>query len=90
MNSKGGKKKAKTLESDGNKTQEKYTLFYKKDSPFSQHYPVTFTVNETVYNCAEQYMMHQKAGTINNNKMGEYQIYSSVVDYLFNNDLDYS
>lgn len=37
----------------------KYTFFWKE--PFSQWYKSPFTVNGIVYNCAEQYMMHQKA-----------------------------
>lgn len=39
----------------------KFTFFWRKDSPFSQWHPAEFTVNEVEYNCAEQYMMHQKA-----------------------------
>ncbi|XP_064635250.1 uncharacterized protein LOC135492621 isoform X2 [Lineus longissimus] len=42
-------------------SQEKYTLFFGKDSPFSQHYPCNFKIGSVTYNCAEQYMMHQKA-----------------------------
>lgn len=42
--------------------KEKYTLFYSIKSPFSQFHPTKFTVGDMVYSCAEQYMMHQKAG----------------------------
>ena len=42
--------------------KEQYTLFYSKASPFSQHHHAEFTVDGLQYNCAEQYMMHQKAG----------------------------
>lgn len=41
--------------------EEEFQLFYGKASPFSQHYPVRFEVDCVEYNCAEQYMMHQKA-----------------------------
>ena len=40
---------------------EQYVLFWKADSPFSQWYSCRFTVDGTVYNCAEQFMMQQKA-----------------------------
>ena len=42
--------------------REKYTFFYTTSSPFSQFHPAKFTVDGITYNCAEQYMMHQKAG----------------------------
>ena len=42
--------------------REKYTFFYTTSSPFSQFHPAEFTVDGITYNCAEQYMMHQKAG----------------------------
>ena len=41
---------------------EDFTLFFATDSPFSQFHPCVFTVKDIKYNCAEQYMMHQKAG----------------------------
>ena len=40
---------------------EKFTFFFGKDSPFSQWHPTKFEVDGVTYNCAEQYMMHQKA-----------------------------
>jgi len=40
---------------------EKYTFFWQAESPFSQWYGCIFTVDDIEYNCAEQYMMHQKA-----------------------------
>ncbi|BFZ16798.1 hypothetical protein BsWGS_19837 [Bradybaena similaris] len=52
------KTSAKTAESEG---QESYFFFYGNKSPFSQHYPVKFSVDGVVYNCAEQYMMYSKA-----------------------------
>lgn len=44
------------------KTGEKFTFFFGKDSVFSQWHSVEFKVDGVEYNCAEQYMMHQKAG----------------------------
>lgn len=41
--------------------EEGYTLFWRSQSPFSQWHPAHFTINNITYNCAEQYMMHQKA-----------------------------
>jgi len=40
---------------------EEYTFFW--GGPFSQWQPSEFKINEITYNCAEQYMMHQKAIT---------------------------
>lgn len=40
---------------------EKYTFFYKEDSPFSQWYLSSFTVGGIKFNCSEQYMMYMKA-----------------------------
>jgi len=42
--------------------EEGYTLFWRQQSPFSQWHPAYFDVDGIIYNCAEQYMMHQKAG----------------------------
>ena len=39
----------------------KYTLFFGKDSPFSQWHPCTFVIRGKIFNCAEQYMMYKKA-----------------------------
>jgi len=41
---------------------EKFTFFWRKESPFSQWHPCSFFIDDQWYNCAEQYMMHQKAG----------------------------
>lgn len=38
---------------------EKFIFFW--NGPFSQWHPCDFTVGETRYNCAEQFMMHAKA-----------------------------
>jgi len=40
---------------------EKFTFFWTKDSPFSQHYITKFNVAGVTYTSSEQYMMHQKA-----------------------------
>ena len=45
--------------SDG--SRERFTFFFGRDSPFSQWHPAKFDVDGVTYNCAEQYMMHQKA-----------------------------
>jgi len=61
MASAGTKRKhEETKASDGN-DKETYTLFFTAADPFSQWYMRDFTVDGIKYNCAEQYMMHQKA-----------------------------
>ena len=42
--------------------KEKFTFFYGTASPFSQFHPATFTVDGVEFNCAEQFMMYNKAG----------------------------
>ena len=39
-----------------------FVFFWRKDSPFSQFHDSVFHVDGQKYTCAEQYMMHQKAG----------------------------
>lgn len=62
----GGKMKRSNYGSDltesGRKTDDKFTFFFGAESSFSQWHHATFTVDGFEYNCAEQYMMHQKAG----------------------------
>lgn len=41
---------------------EMFTFFYGTESPFSQFHPSYFKIDGVEYSCAEQYMMHQKAG----------------------------
>ncbi len=48
------------------KTGEVFTFFYGTQTPFSQFHPAQFEVKGQQYNCAEQYMMHQKAGESDN------------------------
>jgi len=50
-----------SLPSSGAEETEKFTFFWQADSLFSQWYGCKFTVDGVEYNCAEQYMMHQKA-----------------------------
>ena len=45
-------------------SKEKFTFFYRIASPFSQFHPATFTVDGVEFNCAEQFMMYNKAGII--------------------------
>lgn len=40
---------------------EKFTYFWKSDSPFSQWHKAYFEVDGVKFNCAEQYMMYKKA-----------------------------
>ncbi len=40
---------------------EKFTFFYRTESPFSQWHPADFEMGGVHYNCAEQYMMYRKA-----------------------------
>ena len=42
--------------------REEFEFFYGNKSPFSQHHLAKFDIDGITYNCAEQYMMHQKAG----------------------------
>ncbi|XP_070564198.1 N-glycosidase YbiA-like [Ptychodera flava] len=50
---------------------EKYTFFWKIQSPFSQWHPATFVVDDVTYSCAEQYMMHQKAVLFHDEEMAK-------------------
>jgi ribA/ribD-fused uncharacterized protein len=50
---------------------ENFTFFYSNKSPFSQWYKADFEVDGLQYNCAEQFMMHQKALLFNDEEMAE-------------------
>jgi ribA/ribD-fused uncharacterized protein len=41
--------------------KDNFVFFFGYQSPFSQHHPVNINVDGTIYNCAEQYYMYQKA-----------------------------
>lgn len=43
------------------RTTERYTFFFRPESPFSQWHPAVFVVDGNTYGCAEQFMMHGKA-----------------------------
>ncbi|KAF6026896.1 hypothetical protein EB796_014790 [Bugula neritina] len=51
--------------------KEQFTFFYKSHSPFSQWHPCTFSADGVEYNCAEQYMMHQKAVLFGDSETGK-------------------
>jgi len=57
--------------------QEKYEFFW--NGPFSQWFKSIFTVQGTKYNCAEQYMMHQKALLF-----GDYEIAKLIMEVGYN------
>ncbi|MBW5447656.1 DUF1768 domain-containing protein [Cohnella sp. CFH 77786] len=40
---------------------EKFTFFWRTESPFSQWHPARFEAAGIVFQCAEQYMMYEKA-----------------------------
>ena len=40
---------------------ERFTFFFRPESPFSQWYPAQFELGGNVFSCAEQYMMYGKA-----------------------------
>lgn len=43
------------------KFREKFFFFWKSQSPFSQWHKAEFVVDDVEFNCAEQFMMYQKA-----------------------------
>lgn len=43
------------------KETDDYVYFWRQDSPFSQWHPSEFTIDGLKFNCAEQYMMYNKA-----------------------------
>jgi ribA/ribD-fused uncharacterized protein len=49
------------------KDNDKYVLFW--HGPFSQWHPSTFKVDGVTYNCAEQYMMAEKAKLFGDSKI---------------------
>ena len=53
---------AKTVVRTYDRSGETFTFFFGKECVFSQWHSAEFKVDGVEYNCAEQYMMHQKAG----------------------------
>jgi len=51
--------------------KEKFTFFWKSDSPFSQWYPAVFVIDEVRFNSAEQYMMYRKAMLFGDEEMAQ-------------------
>lgn len=45
-------------------SEEDFYHFYGKKSPFSNFHSAKFILEGVEYRCSEQYMMHQKAGTL--------------------------
>lgn len=43
---------------------EEYQYFSNNESVFSLWYPCTFVIGDKRYNCAQQYMMYKKAGSL--------------------------
>ncbi|XP_071119323.1 uncharacterized protein [Haliotis cracherodii] len=56
---------------EGLSGEDKLYLFYGYKSPFSHHHEATFTIDGRTFNCAEQYMMYQKAVTFEDKKIEE-------------------
>lgn len=58
----GGRSSQGIVTKQCQKTGEEFTFFWGPSTVLSQWYACEFTVDGVTYNCAEQYMMHQKAG----------------------------
>ncbi|XP_078657309.1 uncharacterized protein LOC144903200 [Branchiostoma floridae x Branchiostoma belcheri] len=56
---------------DATSEVEQFTFFFLKDSPFSQFHPAQFKVDGVAFNCAEQYMMYQKAELFDDHEIGQ-------------------
>ncbi|MNS42021.1 Swarming motility protein YbiA [compost metagenome] len=50
---------------------EKFTFFFREESPFSQWHRVRFTINGQEFNCCEQAMMYAKAVMFGDNVVAE-------------------
>ena len=51
------------------KANEEFTYFWGSESPFSQWHKSIFTLDGITFNCAEQYMMYQKAVVFDDQNM---------------------
>ncbi|XP_078575275.1 uncharacterized protein LOC144861327 [Branchiostoma floridae x Branchiostoma japonicum] len=56
---------------ESNSEEEQFTFFFRKESPFSQFHPAEFKVDDVTFNCAEQYMMYQKAVVFEDHEIGQ-------------------
>jgi ribA/ribD-fused uncharacterized protein len=50
---------------------ERYTFFFRPESPFSQWYPARFLVEGRTFSCAEQFMMYGKARLFGDDEIAE-------------------
>lgn len=50
---------------------EKFTFFWRTESPFSQWHPARFILNGITFNCVEQYMMYAKAKLFGDEEMAK-------------------
>lgn len=73
----------KTVVRTSSKTGETFTFFFGRDCAFSQWHSAEFRVADVEYNCAEQYMMHQKAGKPQHCREEEERGISDRYDSLF-------
>lgn len=60
-----------TLDNYDESKYTKFSFFWKSESVFSQWYLVNFTVDDITFNCAEQFMMYQKAKLFNDDAIAE-------------------
>ncbi len=56
---------------------EKFTFFWRTNSPFSQWHPCKFVIDEIKFNSAEQYMMFKKALLFKDDEIAEKILASS-------------
>lgn len=56
---------------------DKIQLFFTRASPLSNHFSCCFTVNGTIYNCMEQYLMKAKAAKFEDTDIGQKIMLSS-------------
>lgn len=59
------------IKREGSNIMEKFTFFWRTQSPFSQWHPARFIVDGIEFNCAEQYMMYMKAKLFNDEEIAQ-------------------